>query len=379
MLAGLLFSRALLSVSMIVFVAWVIVSEKGYRRWKRYAGDTMSWVPATLIIPVLVSYFWSNNIPAWLSSLQVKLPLLFIPLAVALANMDDTGWRKVLKTFTVLMFVGMAWSVYVYFRTGNDSSIYLEGRVMNVPMYNDHVRFGWALALVWLFLLDDWWRHRSSWIAFAGLILAVYIHWMGARTGVLYFYLVSLFFLAARYRRLWLPGLVSLLLFLLIAWVLVPSFSNRVRLMVWDFQNYSRGNYVSGLPDQNRVHSARAGIHVFSENIVKGVGFGDVEEEKNTWYSRNMPEVKDEDRVALPGSLLWYACGAGLPALLLLGGVLLFPFRQVTGSGNWFLPASFFSMVFIQACYEPFLELQFGVFLYSFFGALVWQLYKKRE
>lgn len=375
MFAGLIFSRALLSISMIAFVICILILEKGYARWKEVKKDPLNWLPAFLILPVLVSYPWSANTQDWTSSLIVKLPLV-LPLVLSLAKTNATDWRSTSRLFSFIMLLGIVWSVYAYFSAGTDGSIYLQGQVIAVPMYNDHVRFSWAVALVWLFLLDDWWRDRTWWAGALAVLIAIYIHWMGARTGVLYFYLVSLLFLVAKASAHWRRILPFFLFMPLLAWLLFPSFSNKIRYMVWDFQNYSRGNYVSGLSDQNRIRSARAAVDIFAERPFQGVGFGDVDDEKERWYDTKLPAVRNEDRVAVPGSLLWYAAGAGAGALALASYVLFLPVCRLSRNGDWFLPAGFFLMSGFQALYEPFLELQFGVFLYAFFGPLVWRRYK---
>jgi len=162
----------------------------------------------------------------------------------------------------------------------------------------------------------------------------------------------------------------SILLFIsipLIGWFLLPSFQNRVKFVVWDYQNYSRGNYVEGLSDGPRILSYQAGADVFSRHPLTGVGSGDVLSETWEWYDMNAPLLKNYERLLPSNEVLLYACAGGILAAIVCLVALLYPFfmKNIRGNMLWFC---FHITSAIGFMYEIGLEVQHGVFLYSFFS-----------
>ncbi|NJO25754.1 MAG: hypothetical protein HC867_08320 [Bacteroidia bacterium] len=85
-----------------------------------------------------------------------------------------------------------------------------------------------------------------------------------------------------RTRKILFTALLALLVCLPIAaYYVFPTFQNKVKFIKWDYQNYSRGNYVEGLPDAARILSFRAGVYIITSHPVGGVGFGDIYNETN--------------------------------------------------------------------------------------------------
>lgn len=373
MWGGLLWSRAILSVSMIAFIVYALAmhgregfSEVRKSRW-------LQGLVLLFMIPLL-SGLWSEDRKEWWAVVQVKLPLLFFPFCVAaFRGIPEKTWRILWWGLTAMVMVSMAWSLAGYMRM--DDADYLKARVMKVAMYDDHVRYAWLLVICYSIMLYGlvygFWRNRIMAVTSLAA-LAVFIHLLAAKTGLLGFYVVNLvfaFFVLPK-KFTW-PVVAGLALIPLLAWLTMPSFRNRMKFVVWDFQNYSRGAYTEGLSDAPRVWSWKAAAAVIQEHPVTGVGAGDVIPAVNGWYAAHAPFLKDYERLVPANQVLLYGCYAGLAGALLALLIFLLPFtmKDLRQNALWI---SFHAVAFLGFLYEIALEMQFGAFLYALFGVMLY-------
>lgn len=327
-----------------------------------------------LFLLPLLSFFWSTDKSQWLRVVQVKIPLLLMPILIpffrSLSRETVTKLLAILSTFVFLC------SLYSYWHFFSDSSIeadYLKAKVLHVAMSNDHVRFAWLLIIVYAWMLYEVlngtftgiWKITA--IGFL-LYIALFVHVLAAKTGLLGFYLVSLIAVFSMVpRRFRLASLASMVLIPVAAWFLLPSFQNRVRFVIWDFQNYSRGNYVEGLSDAPRMISFKAAGDLINANPLMGVGSGDVLSATWAWYDAHAPYLKDYERLLPSNEPLVYAVAAGLLAGIISLIVFISPFLMKRYRSNM-LWISFHAIAFAGFMYEIGLEVQHGVFLYTFFS-----------
>jgi hypothetical protein len=214
---------------------------------------------------------------------------------------------------------------------------------------------------------------QERWIL-AGLLvyLIVYLHVLAAKTGVLGLYIVSAIFLWKQVSGKWrLYGLMILLLLPILSWFLLPSFQNRLRFILWDFQNYSRGNYTEGLSDAPRILSFQAGAAIVKSNFLYGVGSGDVLQETIEWYKIYAPFLKPYEQLLPCNQILMLVCSGGV--FMGLMGLIFFlmPFWIKELKKN-FLWLAFHTVAIFGFMYEIGLEVQNGVFIYIFFGIYIY-------
>jgi hypothetical protein len=273
MWGGLLWSRALLSISFILFVVLSVVFE-GKTSIKLIKESFWLKIMLALVLVYSLSGFWSEDKAQWVRTVQVKLPLLFMPFTLGiLVKISKETFNKLLYVFAGMVVISTGWSYIFYFFTENIALTYLQAKVLPVPMYDDHVRFSWLVVVLFAMLLDRILKKpviQELWIL-AGLLvyLIVYLHVLAAKTGVLGLYIVSAIFLWKQVSGKWrLYGLMILLMLPVASWFLLPSFQSRLRFILWDFQNYSRGNYTEGLSDAPRILSFQAGAAIVKSNFL---------------------------------------------------------------------------------------------------------------
>jgi hypothetical protein len=293
--------------------------------------------------------------------------------------MDKKTKQLLLAVLCGFIFTSSLYSYWFYFSTPGMNDAYLKAKVLSVAMSNDHVRYAWLLVIGYSWLLYEvatgQLNRKVKITGYAFLLyMAVFIHVLAAKTGILGFYLVNAIaifsIVPARAKGLSILAFAAIPLF---AWFLLPSFQNRVKFVVWDFQNYSRGGYVEGLSDAPRILSYKAGQSIMEQHLFSGVGSGDVLKETWSWYDANAAFLKDYERLLPSNEVMMYGCAGGLAAAFACFLVLIIPFfmDRIRGKMLWF---SFHLVAFAGFMYEIGLEVQHGVFLFSFFSCFFYAL-----
>ncbi|MBK8953810.1 MAG: hypothetical protein IPM85_17855 [Chitinophagaceae bacterium] len=151
----------------------------------------------------------------------------------------------------------------------------------------------------------------------------------------------------------------------------MPSFQNRVRFFVYEFDFFKRAAYIPSSNDAVRMASWKTGAIVMNENMPYGVGFGDISRRMNERYPVLYPGMKEADMILPANEWLIYGVGAGLAGLLVLTLVVLLPFFISTREAFlWRLSAAIFGFSFAV---DIGLEVQFGVFIYVFITLWWWK------
>lgn len=376
MWSGLLWSRALLSVSMILFLVacvflWPLQTHAQYVRRHPY----LLLMPLLFLAP-LMNGAWSSDTDEWLRVLQIKLPLLLLPLFSMSLTLPGSKTNRVLMYWMgISLLVSMSRSVWFYLQHMQEVTTgYLQAKVLPVDMGNDHVRYGWLLVLFFAWGLHLLGTGRAQtgqdrkWLIALLLGIFIFQHLLASKTGLAGIYLVLGLYLLMHRRQVWVGRMAWLLLAApLAAWVLLPTFRNRLRFVRWDFQHYSRGAYTEGLSDAPRVLSVNAGQAIWKDQPLLGCGFGDIRQEITEWYTRNTPMLKGYEYLLPSNEFILYGAAGGLLAFSLFFIAVTAPFF-VQGLRQSFAWIAFHLIAVAGFLYEIALETQYGVFIYAFLG-----------
>ncbi|MDB5197908.1 MAG: hypothetical protein JWP88_2279 [Flaviaesturariibacter sp.] len=375
-LISLLLSRVALSVCVMLFIALTCFHSDWRRQLKTWVQTPfLLGISALFFIP-MVSGWWSANLAEWSADLRLKLPLLFFPIAFA-GNWQLTPkqWKWLAVVFLAVVFGGAGWSLLQYLsNTAVHNAAVLRSTLFPTPLDDDHVRFSWlvSVAVLTLFLL---WESVAGLariaLVFLALFFIAYLHVLAARTGLLVLYLVLAAIIIRTITRRSLQaslavGLVALLL-PAIAWYTLPTFQNRIKYMRYDFSYLQNGSYLPGSNDGNRIFSLKAGYSIIAAQPF-GVGSGDFKAAVDQWYERTMPRILPPDKVFPSSEVLVYGGTAGWLGMTAFAIIMWLPFRLR-------LPHRFYWMILNMAMlilllFDIGLEVQYGVFLYSFL--LLW-------
>ena len=373
MFAGFLCSRSIASVGMMLFAANA-VRDINPRKW-----ITQKWwlLGVVWVGMYLLSWFWSANKDEWYTLCQTKLPFLVLPLAFGFLK----PWTKnELRVYTILltgcMLLGACYSLSFFLR---DTEGFIHGykysHTLPTPAYNDHISFSTAVAACIAWGCYSWrlWESRIARIllGLALAFLSYYLYLLAAKTGLLALLVFSvaivIYYVATGH---WKKGIVLLLVIagsVYGAYRCVPTFRERIGYMSYTWLMFRQGERTGLYSDMGRIISYDIAGKLVKEHPVIGVGAGDMLDEMNNGYNRWYPQVAPQLRLIPHNQFLTVALGIGIPAMLLFTVWIVLPLRRVrrTREGAFFIAT--WVMLLVPLFTDPFLEVQFGVFVYLFF------------
>lgn len=383
MLAGFLLSRVLLSFSIFAFGLNALIGTRP-GEWFRNKW----WVLGLAWVGIyVVSFFWSDNIPQWNERVSVKLPILLLPLAFGLLPSFSDRQLKIFTIGGALLFLsGVGYSLYFLV---TDTTYYIEqyrfSKVLPTLAGHDYIRYSLSIALfiVWcVYMLGRWGRGSGKWLIVVTVaVLSIYIHIVAVKTGILSLYLFVLcygIYMAARKKLFF--GLVLIAMIIatpFVAYKYVPTFENKVDYFTYSWKVFNEGQYNSDYSDIGRLVSYDIALKLMPGHMWLGTGIGDLHDVMKTGYDKYYPLVPDFQRLKPHNQFMIVALGCGIPALILFILWVFYPLRFISRSREGFFLFCVWLVMWIPLMVEPFLELQFGIYVYLFF--ILWMAQCSRK
>lgn len=373
LLCGMVLSRVLLSVSMIVLVVNAILSPQRNEYFRSFFSYKVLWLPALVFIQVLIAWINSNDLKSATEALLMKLPFLFLPFGFAsLVRAKRQDLILVLHVFVTVVCLSTVY-VLINYLFGKEEVHYWRGDVMNTPF--SHIRYSLIVCMsiftaLYLYVNDSSVRRYAAMIC--GIWMLIFLHLLAVRSGLLAFYL-SAFFLALYYvvkQRKWIEGvsfMAGMIIVPVLAFWYVPTFRQKLHYVSYDLKQFFTTGDAANLSDGQRLFSWKMGLEVFKENWLIGVGAGDLMHEMNIKYEHHQ-NIEASKR--LPhNQWLWTAVSGGVIGLILLATALLWPVWLLRKKWNWYF-AVFLLVLHSSMLSEATLESQIGVALYLNFYLL---------
>lgn len=380
MLLSLFVSRAALSASIGVFFVASFQYQNPGKQFRLFISSQLLWGLSLLFFLPFFSGLWSNDKQEWLEIVKIKLPFLLLPFAFAAPfQLQKQQWDWLAYFFLLLVFSGTIWSMVVYLQNaGAFNAGYLQAISIDTPLENDRIRFSLLVSLAALLSVRMALQKKkpvSIWVLF-GVWFVVFLHILSVRTGLLTFYIMlfaaGVYLLLNKLNRA--KGLLLLTLVILLpfaAYYSLPSFQNRVKFFVYEYDFFKHAAYIPASNDAVRVASWKTGSILLKKNITAGVGFGDIVNEMSSTYNSVYPGIKETDKILPASEWLLYGLGCGIAGMITFTFVMLIPFFIKTrDSFLWKLCAVAFAFSFIA---DIGLEVQFGVFIYLFITLWWWK------
>lgn len=380
MMAALFVSRAALSITMMLFVAATVVHKDFLQQLSAYFKNPFLLGVSLLFSIPFASGLWSSDMDEWSDIVRIKLPLIFLPIAFAGSwQLQRRQWLWAAYVFIALLVSAVLWSLLGYVQ--NMEAInegYLRAKVITTPLQNDHVRYSWLVsvgALLCLLLIEST-KILKTLLAIALVLFVVYLHILAARTGLISLYIIffgyAVWFMIKRKNKMLTISVIAVIILLpLLAWLVLPTFQNRVKYLVYDHSFIKNNTYLPGGNDGNRMLSYKAGWHIL-KTAPFGVGAGDTFAAASEWYNDNVPNMQEVDKLYPASEWMLYGGAAGWPGIILLTISMLLPlfYRPHNKSIFWLLlnATAAFSLMF-----DIGLEVQYGVFVYTFLVLWWWK------
>ncbi|MEP7321633.1 MAG: O-antigen ligase family protein [Saprospiraceae bacterium] len=327
-----------------------------------------------LFILPFISGLWSSNGQAWVDSVlnKILLPALACAYWLAPGITRKVFTRLNLFQFGLVLLISI-YSIISFFYTPDITAGYLRAKTLKVLLSDDHVHFSLLVVLTLILMIKEIPRFKQEFnrtliFIIYGLMfwLFLYLHILGAKTGLLLSYFGILIWCWKRANNLIkiiaLPMIFGLLF---TAYQLIPTFKNRFHYTLYDFNQYVHGSIVNGLTDGARVLSWKAGIDVAIQHPLIGVGFGDLEDTFMKWHEIHSAHLERYNWLQPSNEWLTYLCGCGIPGAIFLSLGLWWIFSKSPSKKDLFFVILFILQVMMM-WYEVPLSSQTGITLFVF-------------
>jgi len=338
------------------------------------SGNLVLLFLAPLLFIYLIGGLWTEDYSYWFERVQVKIPLLFLPLGF-FAIKDSIDRRSVDLVIVLFISVCTATSIgsFVYYLLHYKEITESYKHAKTIPTIIEHIRYSLLLSIA-CFAAAQAYSHstiltttlQKRLVAGMGVFMFVFLHILSIRSGLLALYATGFVWLLIKVlengnkKLLWLiPGVCA---FLIAAYFFVPSLHNKVDYMVRDVNRFVTGKSVNNYSDGNRLLSMKIGVEVALEQPVIGVGSGDVQMAMNEVYKNEYPDIDQHNWLIPHNQFVYVFTALGFFGLIIFIACLLYPvFNKVVMTD--LLCVSVLVGAYTSFLSEATLELQQGIVL----------------
>lgn len=388
MLAGLLWSRAILSISMGLWLLFAVWQFKTWiHGWRK--DSLILWGTAPVLIALLGC--WQNGFANADRSLLLTLSVYPI-VAIAVRSISTLKQPVTNKWFPASADGSLTWLmtpwihaavialiypiIWYLLHINQANKAYGTGQSLPTFMDNDHLRFGMFLCSAVLFT----WLNRKQnrrlndillgLLVFAVMLLAVRTAWAMMLLMILIF-LSYTFFIDKKYslKRVIIAALL-LLSICVASYFLFPSVQQKIAYSIYDWQQYQPGSYDPNLSDGARRamnFSAWEAIQAGRSNI----GWSAIPESLSHYFAQNHKGQSTVFGWPFNQWLFWWM-GIGWWGMLLFSVWLFYPVYKGLKERNIGLIC--WSLAIAASCLvETNLGYQYGVWLHAWGIGLLWR------
>jgi O-antigen ligase len=378
---GLLASRAVVALSPVVGILAVLANPNLKHDIRQYWRNGAALRAVAMYIFFLLSALYTNEWGEWRHQLYRLLPWLGVALAFAAAVPLSKAQRLTVGSLYVLgtAAIGLATLVKFCFDPVAARNINIGHNVPSIT-HIFHIHFGVMLGLAFFFALS---LRRSTlvrpwlrWVLLgAAVIIALVLHGLAYRTGLLVFYVVLLLdALRLLFRRRLVVGLSLLLALIVGPWVAYQTIApirQRIGATRWDIEQYTQHKDINNYSLARRLAAWENALLIFRDDPVWGVGPADAYAAMMRQYEWRPMGLLPENWVMVHNQYLHQLMSSGIVGFTLWMLVLAVPLLQPKQRRNPYI--WHFLLVFATAnLVDSLLEMQIGFNLFVFgYGYLV--------
>ena len=336
-----------------------------------------------LFLFIVLINFWKtgSDVDYLIDRLRIKLPFLVLPLAfLGFAKFTKSQVQSILLFLLIFMSInglGIAINYVLDFQQIQDNI----GLGHPMPTPRNHINFALITAIsiiggIYLIFTKYQKDHKIVYRLIIGLtiFLFLFIHFLSVRSGLVCLY-GALFILTirqiliAKNKVIAISLLLGIIAFPFIAYKTVPSLNRKISYMMYDLKQYSEGK--GGVyADSGRLISLKAGLELFKEAPILGIGAGNVRLQMHQKYADKFPDYTPR----MPHNQFVYVLtGTGILGLLIFLGILFTPLIIHRRYQNMFFLGVF--IIFLTAfMLEHLIENAVGVAMFVFFNLLILQM-----
>lgn len=350
--AGIFYAKALLSIfSGVIFSVAIVnffLNRKAFRDLKQYGGFIALMC---IVLVYVISGMHSDDTARWAKLTWESIPYATIPLGFFIyRNIPASTWGRLLLIYVIvstLSAMSLMIDYLLHFEEYN--ALYKIGKTIPTPII--HVRYSYfmALAACIAFALAYEWitgngkrvtvRSNANTNANAGgvvtllvigIFLTIVVHVLAVRTGLIALYggitamIVFMIFRDKRWK-LGIAALIAVFLLGIIAYNAFPSIANKIGYVLYDLNKLKEEGALAEYSDNLRITSIRHGLSLLRENLITGVGIGDLKAEMIRMYTERTPNFPEESLFPPISQYVFTLTAFGIAGGLLFFSLLLYP------------------------------------------------------
>lgn len=367
--AGLLFSRAILSIVMGAGFLYVLFDARMGDNSKRLLR--LAAVFAVVLLFFYGYVFLLDNNPVLAERFFLGISVISIVwLAAYIAGSSPLVTH-------LIIFIGMASCIPTLadmFFQKNLAAAYEKGQIAKTLMDGDHQRFSiWisgCLALAWL----SFSRSGKKWLVFCIAFLSLFLVALAVRTGWLFLLLISvaallyIFFKKIKNSSgFWLIIIVAVSI--VGAALMIPFVKKKISYVVWEWKQKEEAGKLAASDATRRMVNSEALALV--KQHPAGMGISDGPENLKQRVKEKYPQINDLYGWPFNQYLYWWLIAGwiagSLPLVFLLYLLVRFIIGKMIVTATWFL------FILVTCLYESTLEMQYGLFLAVFFTTIFYK------
>ncbi len=339
------------------------------------------WIWIAFFMLNLISLMWTENRVEGMMSLQVKLPLLFVPIIISTIRFDTKQTRWILAIFICGLIVSglfmLSRSTYIFF-TEHINTFYYQDFSSGV-MHPSYLSMYYCVGIMILFhgiLLQSFSPKPWKIIAIGiSLFFAVVVFLLSSKIGMLSMILIFIGYIVysiLRFKRYFVgaAALLTIIVGFFVALKMFPTVAQRFENLKETFASHGPINPTEVESNRVRLLIWQADYALVERHPWNGVGIGDVQDSIMKEYQVRGMTGAYEKKLNAHSQLFQTAIAIGIPGLILL--LLLFVVPTLSAIRNQFgFLVLFTSLVLLNIIPESMFQLQAGVIFFSFFYSLI--------
>lgn len=319
---------------------------------------------------IAISLFWSDNLKAGFFDMEVKMSMLLFPvifLNYGRFNIDE--FKQVLHYFIIGNVVAsvMCLGDAAYLTYKNQESYFYYSRfseIIHPSYFAMYLTFAIAGCI---YLYKENFYKKILYPVLITTFFVVIIYFLSSKAGFLGLALMFPFFVIKLINKRIISliiagfGILTIIAFMYKFNNRVSDFINEAKMI---YNNDTINSYDSSTSDRYKIYKLSLGL--INENLINGVGAGDVKDALVAKYVENKMEHAAELRLNVHNQYLETLIGLGLIGFVLLLLLFLYPVIYVFKRQR-FLLFSFLLICAFHFIFESMLNTQSGVIYFAYF------------
>lgn len=347
----------------------------------------------------VISLLYSSDKTAGLFDIEVKLSLIIFPfIIIASTDLIKRKFNVILKTFVLGNFAAaLICLLYaLYNSTGFDGN----KLIFNAAVLDSKLSFFRSITQggnYFFYKHLSVFMHPAYFSMYISLSLIIIFYFVKQNNFItrksekMFFYAISLFFLGFTYLLFSKAGIfviililisffiyllkqkenifIKILFFILIALFIIVNFkyNDRINILIKEYKTTEFGLQNNKMTsDNDRFNIWLSSVEIIKNNVLLGVGNGDVEDElKNVYKKHNMQAAIDKSLNA-HNQFLETFIALGIVGFMMLVTIIIIPLINAIKKRKILLLA-FVVIIIINFMFESMLNTQAGVVFFAFF------------